>query len=356
MRMIPLAFAVAVFAAAQMTGPISVVGLKEQFIESIDPALQGRLLDQISRTPPATNNDIAALYDLFMRFPEDRPRQAAIRSLSLLAPSASNTESLFMGYLRDEEYEAQLFGIKGSLRLRSTRALPLIKKIAERKFVIGRVGESPLISERNAYSVQFEALAALAQWEGKSAMPLLLKKTDESARVAQILATHLWPESFKLICEWAIGKSDKAVEKAREAFAAEVPVSALRQTRAEIEKIVLDPKAPRALRHPLAVKLGLSSTPEEVASLLKLYHAMGDAESKLILSAALFASRDSQVIPRLTTHAKEHLDPRIRAGARVQLKDMLTPEQYRALTEWTAKSDPSAENRADAARELGLKR
>lgn len=332
--------------------PPGIVDLHDAFIETIDAAQKQRALTQLSRTPPLTQRDVQALFDLFMRFPEQSVRQAALDSLGLLDQKNVHLEPLFLRYLEEPDAEAVLFGIKGTLRLRSPVALPLIQKLAKRPFAFESPQDTPILAEKNAWWVQYEALAALAQWEKAKALPLLSKKASEAPSVARIMASWLWKDSLPLLARWTASSRGRNRRKAQEGFAAEVPVPVLREAMPEMLKILRDPKADKELRHQLAIKVGLASTPEEVGALLREYESLKDPQTRLMLSAALFASRDPQVLPLLVQHAKEHADPRIRAGALVQLKDMLPPAQHRALLEWSAQKDPDPDNRQDAARQL----
>lgn len=340
---------------AQMTAPPAppgIVDLRDAFIETIDAAQKQRALAQLSRTPPVSQRDVQALFDLFMRFPEESVRRAALDSLGLLDQGNVHPEPIFLRYLEEPDPEAVLFGIKGALRLRSSTALPLIQKLAKLPFAFESPQDTPLLTEKNSWWVQYEALAALAQWEKAKALPLLSKKASEAPAVARIMAAFLWRDSLPLFAKWISSSRDKNRRKAREGLTADVPLPALREARPYMLGILRDPKADKELRHQLAIKAGLASTPEEVGALLREYESLKDPQTRLMLSAALFASRDPQVIPLLVQHAKEHADPRIRAGALIQLKDMLPSAEHRALLESSAKSDPDPDNRQDAARQL----
>lgn len=342
-------------ASAQMTAPIatpSVRQLHDEFIESIDDGTKREVLLKIARTPPVSARDVQALFDLFLRFADTRVREAALASIELMDPHSPSLEPVVTRFLDETEPEAVLFGIKACLRLRAPKALPAIRKIAERQFPVRSVQGSPFLTERNTWLTQYEALAALAKWEGAKTLPLLARRAEEAPLVARIMALYLWKESLPQIVKWANSSSKQNKEKAAEALKAAVPAAAIRETREAMLKILRDRKADRELRHQLALKIGMSSTEGEVGTLLKEHQALSDKETKLMFSAALFASRSRQVIPLLEQHVKEHPEAPIRAGALVQLKDMLPPPEYRSLLEWASRHDPDPDNRQDASEQL----
>jgi len=332
--------------------PASVAELKNAFIQSVEDSEKARILSRLARTPPATATDIQALFDLFMRFPDTLVRDSALSSLELMNRNSPHLEQIFVNFLQEPEPEAVLFGIKGALRIRDAKALPLIEKLARRKFAFKSPQDAPLLAERNQWWVQYEALSALAQWLGEEAGPLVLNKTRETPGVARILGTYFWKEYLPQFAKWSASGGRDNQERARQALTAPAPSEALRQTRPELLRILRDPKTERELRHQIALKVGLTSTEEEVSSLLQEYRDSKDPATRLMLSAALFASRSRQAIPLLLEHAKQHPDPRTRAGARLQLRDMLPKKEYRALLEWVSRNDPDPENREEAAGEL----
>ncbi|OGR87093.1 MAG: hypothetical protein A3J74_01155 [Elusimicrobia bacterium RIFCSPHIGHO2_02_FULL_57_9] len=336
----------ALLAQATPSAAQDVVDLHNDFLESIDLDKKSRALEDLARTPIKTSRDAHAAHDLFMRFVDAKTRNAVMDSLDLMDPRNRDPEPVFLGYLSQPEAESVLFGIKGSLRLRSPQALLPIKRIAEKKFAYQSPGETPLTSEKNAWWVQYEALSALAQWQGDKALPLLIRKTNEAPAIAQIMARYLWKESLPQFVKWS------GQERANEGLRTQVPMAALKETRLEMLNILRDPKADKELRHQCALKLGISSNEELVAELLKEYAAQSDPRSRLYFEAALFASRSRLTLPLLMRHAKESPDAQVRAGVRVQLKEMLEPAPYRELLEWAAQNETDQENKNFAAEEL----
>lgn len=354
MTTLPLLF-LAALASAQMTAPSappSVSQLHDAFVEATDDAQKTEATNALAKTAPSTPQDLRNLFDLFVRYPDVPLRNAAISSLSLANPHSPQLEPLILNYIQEPDPETELFAIKAALRMRPAKALPYVEKIARRPFGAKHSTDRPILSERNAWWTQYEALAALAQWRGASALPLLVKKADEAPAAARIMALYLWKESFPQLVKWASSAKSSNKEKAAEGLKAAVPREALRETRAAMLKIMRDPKADWELRHQLALKVGVSSTEEEIAELLKEHDALTDGGSQLMFSVAVFASRSKQAVPLLTKFAKENAAAPLRAGALVQLKELMPPADYKALLEWVVKNDPDPENKQNAAAQL----
>jgi hypothetical protein len=341
-----LALAVAAFAQSATVRQLHV-----RFVETVDNAAKQKVLDELARTAPVSQYDVEALYDLFMRFPDDAVRNPTLESLQLMSPSNIGAEPLVLRCLADQEADSVLFGLKAALRLRTPAALPLVKKIAGRKFKQPTATDAAIIAERNAWWAQYEALSVLAQWEGEEALPLIRKKAREAAGVARLLGTHFWKQELPEIIEWSRGgTADRA--RAYAAAVAPAPSAALRASREPMLTAVRDVRADGELRHQLALKVGASSLPEEVPSLLKEYEAAPDDFTKKLWAAAVFATRDQQAVPLLKRFAQEDPQPLVRLGARFQLRDLLPPADYRPVLEWAAKSEPDRQNRELAEREL----
>ena len=187
----------------------------------------------------------------------------------------------------------------------------------------------------------------------KIAQPLILQKCRSAAKIASLLAKYYWKESLPMIAHWSAGPSNQQ-EIAAEALAAEVPYAALRGSRTEMLALLRDHKSPKELRHQLAIKIGLSSKDEDVAALLKEYRSLSEPEDKIFFEAALFATHNRQVAPVLIQYAKENPAPVMRAGARVELQELLDPKSYHEFVQWVVKNDPDDKNREDAAKELAL--
>lgn len=340
-------------ALAQYPAPPTAHALYEKFIETVDAGAKAKVLEDLARTPATNSADVQGLYDMYMRFPDERVRRAALGSLQLMSPAAVSAEPLITRCLGDSELDSVLFGLKGALRLRSASLLPLVKKIAGRKFRHQTPADAAAVTERNAWWVQYEAVAVLAQWQGPEALPLARRKAAEAAGVARVLGQHYWEETLSDSLEWTRGDARERA-RAYEALDAPAPLPALRNTRETMMKFVADRAADAEARHKLALKIGASSKPEEVPALLAAHEAAADEYTKKIWAAAAFATHDPQIVPLLTRYAKENAEPLVRLGARIQLKDMLPPSEYRALLEWAAKSESDPQNRELAEKELKL--
>ncbi|MBI4375768.1 MAG: hypothetical protein HY549_04885 [Elusimicrobia bacterium] len=338
--------------AAQFEAPITVTSLSQTFIESVDEGDKRRALDHLARIPIMTARDAQSAHDLFVRFPDRPVREAVLASLERMDRQNQALGSFFLRCLQDPEPESALFGLRGALRLRHADALPAVRSLAKRKFAFAGPQEAPLISDKNAWWLQYEALSALAQWEGSAALDLLVKQSRRAPAVAQIMARYLWKESLPLLARWSASRSNDDLERAREGLSTVIPLDAIQAGYEPMLAWVRDPKAPRLLRHQLALKLGLAASDEQVDSLIKEHADLADPETRLMFEAALFASRHPKVIPVLVRYAKENPNPSLRAGARAQLKDMMDPKEYRELLEWLAANDPDPENRREITEEL----
>src|SRR5262249_26924006 len=154
----------------------------------VDTPSKSQALEELARTPPASARDLEALYQLFERFPDKPVREAALRSLRLLDAGRRDLEPAVVYYLRQPEPESFLFGAKAALRLRCPRALPLIEAMARRRFSLRKPEDATLISERNQWWAQYEALYALGEWTGPQARALVVAKTEQAPGVARILS------------------------------------------------------------------------------------------------------------------------------------------------------------------------
>jgi len=80
--------------------------------------------------------------------------------------------------------------------------------------------------------------------------------------------------------------------------------------------------------------------------------AAKDPETRLTLSAALFASRSPKTVPWLKKLSAEASDPQTRIGALLQLRLLLTPAEVRPFLEAAAAHDPDPDTRESAAEML----
>jgi len=309
--------------AAEPAAAPSVTVLKDRFIEAGSSAERTKILDQIARTAPVSGQDVAHLFDLFSRFTDAYTRDSVMASLARIAPGSPQLEPLFMTYLRQPEPEAQLFGVNGAFRLRARAALPMIRAIAGRKFAASSVTENNMMTERNAWWTQYEALSALAQWEPEKSHSLLESKGLESAKVGALLGRYYWKQTLPKLRAWSESGDLIASERAALAVAAPIDLAVARETRAEMLKLLRDPKVDAEIRHHMALKVGVSSTDEEAAALAAEHDAAKTDADRLYWAAAAFSSRSPKVIPLLVRYAVQTGDEAMRKGAAAQLNDMV---------------------------------
>jgi hypothetical protein len=324
--------------AAEPAAPVaapSVAVLKDRFVEATesDVAERTKILNQIAQTAPVSGSDVANLFDLFSRFTDKFTREAVMASLARLAPGSPQLEPLFMTYLRQPEPEAQLFGINGAFRLRARAALPLIREIAGRKFGASAVTETTMMSERNAWWTQYEALSVLAQWEGEKAYSLIDRKGQESAKVGALLGRYYWKQTLPKLRGWSDSGDLLASERAALAVSSPIDPADARATRAPMLALLRDPKVDAEIRHHLALKIGASSTDEEAADLVREHDAAPTDGERLYWAAAAFATRSPKVIPLLIRYARHTGDETISKGAASQLADMVGEAEARRLIE-----------------------
>ena len=332
----PLALLAASLAFSQSDAPVGSPGvsqLRERFIGTIDEPERVKIVEQIALTTPVSAQDVSALFDLFSRFPDPGLRRKVMESLARIPANTPQLEPLFVTYLQQPEPESQLFGINGAFRLRSRSALPLIRKIAERKIFAAKAESVTMMSERNEWWTQYEALSALAQWEGGASLTLLNAKALESPAVARLLGQFFWLQTFPSLKKWAASADAGDRDRAVEAAGAPIEESAARATREGMLEILRDPKADDEVRHRLALKIGAVATDDEAAALLQEHDKAADDKSRLLWAAAAFASRNPKVAPLLARYATKSADEAMRAGARAQLVDMVGEDGTKILLE-----------------------
>ncbi len=309
----------------------SVTLLRDSFIESQRHDERSMILDQLAKTAPRSGPDVAHLFDLFSRFSDDYTRRSVMASLLRLGPGNPHLEPLFMTYLRQPEPEAQLFGINGAFLLRSREALPLIREIAGRKFSARAVTETTMMTERNAWWTQYEALSVLAQWEPEKSASLLERKGRESAKVGSLLGQFYWKQTLPKLKGWVASGELIAVERAALAAAAPIEPADARATRPQMLALLRDLKLDPGIRHQLALKIGVTSTNEEAEALVREHDASSMPEERLYWAAAAFSSRSPKVVPLLVRYASQAEDPIMRKGTTAQLVDMLGKDEAATL-------------------------
>ncbi len=316
---------------AEPVAAASVSLLKDRFTEVDDAVQRTKILDQLAKTAPVSGQDVANLFDLFSRFTDKYTRDSVMASLERIAPGSPQLEPLFMTYLRQPEPEAQLFGINGAFRLRARASLPLIRSIAERKFSASGATETTMMSERNAWWTQYEALSVLAQWEGEKALPLLERKGRESAKVGTLLGRYFWRQTLPKLRAWSDSGELIANERAALAAAAPIDLTDARATRAPMLALLRDSKVDAEIRHSLALKIGASSNDEEAEALVHEHDATASDTERLYWASAAFSTRSPKIIPLLVRYARQTGDEMMRKGATAQLLDMVGEAEARSL-------------------------
>ena len=331
---IPLVLLAASLAGAQTAGSVgstSVSLLKERFVEATDEPTRTKLVDQISATRPVSAQDVSALFDMFSRYADPGLRKKVMDSLALIDPSSPQLEALFISYLNQPEPETQLFGIYGAFYVRSRQGLPLVRKIAERKFEAADASAISLLSQRNEWWTQFDALSVLAQWQGEKVLPLLRKKADESSAVGRLLGQFFWRQTFPDLKAWSESSDANVREKAVQAAGAQIEPAAARATRDGMLDIVRDPKADQEVRHRLALKVGACSTDAEVEALIAEHDKAKDDTMRLLLMGAVAYAHSPKAVPLLVRYARDSQDELFRKGARAELVDLVGEEQAKTL-------------------------
>ena len=309
-------------AAAPVPGA-SVTVLKDSFIEATSGSERAKILDRIAKTAPLSGQDVANLFDLFSRFTDAYTRDSVMASLTRLTPGNPQLEPMFITYLRQPEPEAQLFGVNGAFRLRSRAALPMIKAIAERKFGASSVTENNMMSERNFWWTQYEALSVLAQWEPEKSQSLLERKGRESAKVGALLGRYYWKQTLPKLRAWSTVSDVLSNERAALAAKAPIDLSDARATRDQMMALFRDPTIDTEIRHALALKIGTSSTDEEAEALIKGHDAATNDVERMFWATAVFSTRSPKIIPVLVRYARQTTEETMRSGATSQLIDMV---------------------------------
>ncbi len=273
-------------------------------------------------------------------------------SLSLLKGPNHDLASVFLSYLSHKDPQILMFAIQGAFQLRSQRALPLIEKIAKSKFKFSSLEQATLLRDKQMWTAQYEALDALALWQGEKAFKLIVDQAEKAPSVARILAVRFWDKTVPLMVDWS--KSGSAAKRAMadEAAATDIPISILEKSYDPMLAIVENNKLPNGLRHQLAIKVGICANEDQIKNLIQKYQTLTDENERTMLETALFASRSHQVIPILVHYAKTNPDPLRRMNARFELKELMDPAEYRSFLKWVSKNDPDSQNRKEASREL----
>jgi hypothetical protein len=322
---------------------LTVSELKKIYTAEFRPREKKRVLKAIGRTKPRGNDDIRALLDLYNRH-EGLVRRPIQRSLRRLSPQDQHFSRFFTTLLKDENPVFKSFALLGALQIRSDKNLPAIFAIASQSL------DRPEAPHDVMASVQ--ALRVLAAWKASGAFKLLKRQTKRFPELSEILATYYWKETLPLLEQWSSSKKPDDRARTEAAWRASVPHKDLRTTTQRLREIVLEPKTSKFARHQAAIKLGFAADDQEVDRLLALHTKTTDENIQTHLKTALFASRNTKVIPLLVDYAKTHPSALHRIGAVSELKEIMPKKEYRALLAWIEKNDPNEENRKIAGIEL----
>jgi hypothetical protein len=330
----------------------------QRYIESFRQPEKDALVERLGATKPRDVRDLQALLNLYDR-EDPYPRQQIERSLRLLSPADIALAPFFRALIKDPDPKFQLFGMAGAYNLRDTAVLQDMEELGSKRFEKPRPSLAMNPPDAAAWHTRFECIRLLAAWDSErpSGAPpehlsLLIKQSRQAPPVARLLAQYYWPLALRDILEWSESKDLLDQERARFAWEADVPRLSLRETSGTLRAVLFDRRKRMETRHRAALRLGLAADGAEVERLLADHAKEKDEKTLLLVKTALFASRDTRVAPVLRDYAKADPVASNRAGALVQLGEMLPRAEFRALLEEVAKDDKDAENRAWARQEL----
>ena len=347
--------AAAVAASSASAAVSGVHRLHDEFLAAVKGEDKARDLLQIEKSSPVSMQDVADLYDLFMRFKNPYVRAGVLQALSRVTRGNPRIGPLFLDYMKIDDPSSVFFGIRGALFADYRPALPAIRKIAMRPFAKPSPDLLSFPGQKDEWWDQYQALIVLTEWEGANAIPILEKKADEAPRVARIMGRYFWKRSLPVFMRWlrwpdSWSKTNR--EKALEGLQSDVPLPVLRETRNLMLKIVRDKGADRTVRIQLAVKVGQCSSAAQIAGLVADYRKEKNEETRNLYATAVFASARPEAVPLLEEFARKAPAPMSRAAALLELAELLPPPEFRKQLEWTAKNDPDPDNRQSAERDL----
>ncbi|UPT74293.1 MAG: hypothetical protein M0D55_00585 [Elusimicrobiota bacterium] len=169
--------------------------------------------------------------------------------------------------------------------------------------------ETGMLSERNSWWTQYEALSVLAQWENEKSQALVEAKAQESPRVAELLGRYYWKRTLPRLREWSTSGKLGDAERAAVAAAAPIEVADARDTRDQMIAILGDSKADTEIRRQLALKIGLSSSQDEIEELIVKHDAAPNDAERLYWATAVFVSRSPKAVPLLVRYAQRPPTP-----------------------------------------------
>lgn len=328
----------------------NVAKLAEAYIMAVRGEDRVRVLNRLGQVRPKDPADVRALMNLLAR--EDSSARAKVEaSMSLLSPADPTLGPVFLALLQDEEPSSQTLGLVGASRLRVPQALDMVRALAKKEFPAAQLSLSMSPADANRWALQFAALRVLADWEGESALPLILKVAKEVPAAGEVAAAFFWEKALDELVAWSESGKPADLTRAAKAWGATVACEKVAPTKPRLWSLAVDRRRKVETRHRAALKLGQCADEADVDRFLA-ERAKASGKDRALLDAGLFASRHAKAVPILVDYAKTAPDPIVRAGTLYQLRTMLPAADYRALLEWAAKNEPDAENRANAAAEL----
>jgi len=315
--------------------------------ESFHPDEKLQALSRLAELKPERVDELRALMDLYDR--DLTSRTQIERSLARLSPADRRLAPFFTEILgMEEEPSLILFALIGIDRLQPPEALPFVEKTAGTPFEAPRPDMAAGPAGAQKWAIRFRCLQILARWKGTAALPLILKRAQETPLAAALVGRGFWEPAFDRIVRWSDSKdpADRALSDA--AWNADTPREALLRTKPALWKLVLDPRRGPETRHQAAIKLGICADEGDVDRLLKARTDAKKEADRLVYTTAIFASRSPKAVPILVEFAKTHPDPLSRAGVLEQLREMMKPEEFRALLRWVVANDKDEENRRHA--------
>ncbi|MFA5140377.1 MAG: hypothetical protein WC728_14185 [Elusimicrobiota bacterium] len=315
-------------------------------------------MERLGVTKPRDIRDLQALLNLYDR-EDPYPRQQIERSLRLLSPSDIALAPLFRSLIKDPDPKFQLFGVAGAYELRDAAMLQDMETLASKRFEKPRPTLAMNPADSAAWHTRFECLRLLAAWDSERPpgddpkfLSLLSKQSRQAPPVAGLLAEYYWPLALKDILDWSESKDPSDQERSRFAWEADVPPASLRETSGTLRAVLFDRRKRMETRHQAALRLGLSADEAGVERLLEDHEKEKDEKARLLIKTALFASRSPRIAPLLKEYARTDPAASNRAGALLQLGEMLPRAEFRALLEEVLNNDKDEENRAWARQEL----
>jgi hypothetical protein len=332
-----------------LSSTLTVAQLAKRYTLAFREEEKDQILQRLGQVKPKSGADITWLLNLFNRDHLEARRSAEL-SMALLSPRDKRFSPYFLRLLNDSDPFMQMFGLMGMTSLQEKRATERIQEIADQKFKYPQPQIKMSPTEANAWRVQYQALSTLGEWDAPGTMALMVKRSKEAPPVASLLARFYWEKSLPKFVKWTESRRNK--ERGLYGLKARIPVEILRKTTPQLEEIVRNKRRKKETRRLAALQLGFALTGEEVQRLIRQRRSESDEKTKLMLTAAIFASRSPQSVPLLINFVKKNPSATQRAGALYQLGKLMPPLEFTALLKWVIDNDPDQENRSIALKRM----